>query len=480
MTYQHNSFDVLIVFYDGTPQNGGGIFCFNPPELILWFPAVNQFEPWIPWIGVALAFVCLLASLRAARRKRLVNDLPTSKTTGVFIGLVELKGTAETDRPLTSFLAERECVFYSWTVEEHWSREVTETYTDDKGNVRTRTRHESGWTTVDSGGEKIPFYLKDDCGFIQVVPDGATIEPQTIFSETCTPLNSLYYGKGPGGAVADSDFRRQFREQAIVLHAPLYVMGQARERADIVAPEIANDENAPMFLISTRTEEQVSNGFGWSHFGWGFLGLALSVGGFFILDKRMNRELQIVNYLIPGGSYLFCCVTGWIWMVFNSLIDLRQRVRQGWSQVDVQLKRRYDLIPNLVQTVQGLRDHERTLQAEMAILRGQLGATPPGQPGADYQAVGKTLLAVAEKYPELKSQEAFGNLEKNLIDTEQRIALARGYFNEIATFYNTRLEVVPDRFIAALVAMRPEQLMSANDFERAPVTVDFAEPNKEA
>ena len=439
--------------------------------------AVNGFEPWIPWIGVVLAFVCLLVSLRAARRKRLVNDLPTSKTTGVFIGLVELKGTAETDRPLTSFLAASECVWYDWLVQEHWSRMVTETYTDDKGNMQTRTRHESGWTTVDSGGEEISFYLKDDCGFVQIVPSGATVEPQTIFSETCTPLNALYYGKGPAGAVSDSDFRRQFSERAIALHAPLYVMGQARERADVVAPEITEDKNAPMFLISTRTEEQVSSGFGWGHVGWGALGLVLCVAGFFILDQRMNRESEIVKYVIAGGIYLAACVVGWVLMVFNSLIDLRQRVRQGWSQVDVQLKRRYDLIPNLVQTVQGLRDYERNLQTEIAGLRSQLGATPPGKPGADYQAVGKTMLAVVEKYPELKSQESFANLQKNLIDTEQRIALARGYFNEIATFYNTRLEVVPDRFIAALVAMKPEQLMSANDFERAPVEVDFASSN---
>ncbi|MEP6663671.1 MAG: LemA family protein, partial [Verrucomicrobiota bacterium] len=174
------------------------------------------------------------------------------------------------------------------------------------------------------------------------------------------------------------------------------------------------------------------------------------------------------------GGFLFAWFLGWVWMVFNSIIDLRQRVRQGWAQVDVQLKRRHDLIPNLVQTVQGLRDYERNLQTEMATLRAQMVATPPGKEGADYEAVGKTLIAISERYPELKTQESFANLQKNLIDTEQRIALARGYFNEIATFYNTRLEVVPDRFIAKLVAMKPQPLMEANQFERAPVEVNFA------
>ena len=436
---------------------------------------MNGFEPWIPWLGGVLALACLFGSIRAARRKRLVNDLPTSRTTGVFIGLVELKGTAESDAPMTSFLAERECVVYDWSVQEHWSRTVTETYTDSKGNTQTRTRHESGWTTVANGGEMIPFYLKDDCGVVQIVPNGAKIESQTIFSETCAPLHPLYYGKGPSGAVMNSDFRRLFVEKAILLQAPLYVMGQARERRDMVAAEITEDKTAPMFLISTRTEEQVSRGFGWGHWGWGFLGLALCVAGFMAADKTQNQELNLANYFLAGGFFLLTWAIGWIWMVFNSLVDLRQRVRQGWSQVDVQLKRRYDLIPNLVQTIRGLRDYERNLQTEMAALRGQMNATPPGKPGADYEAVGKTLIAVAERYPELKTEESFANLQKNLVDTEQRIALARGYFNEIATFYNTRLEVIPDRFIAALAAMKPQSLMAANDFERAPLEVNFAE-----
>jgi hypothetical protein len=158
-------------------------------------------------------------------------------------------------------------------------------------------------------------------------------------------------------------------------------------------------------------------------------------------------------------------------MVYNSLIDLRQRVRQGWSQVEVQLKRRQDLIPNLVETVKGLRDHEQDLQTELAELRGQMEATPPGVAGPDHRACGALLLAIRERYPELKADKSFLNLQKNLSDTEQRIALARGYFNEIATFYNTRLEVVPDRFVAALVGLKAQALMAANDFERAPVEV---------
>src|SRR5438874_24473 len=122
----------------------------------------QELATWAPVAGAVLALVCLIAALRSGKRRRLIDNLPTCKTTGVFIGLVELKGSAETQEPLTSYLAEEACVLYQWTVEEHWSRTVTETYTDSDGKTQTRTRNESGWTTVGKGREISPFYLQDD------------------------------------------------------------------------------------------------------------------------------------------------------------------------------------------------------------------------------------------------------------------------------------------------------------------------------
>jgi hypothetical protein len=126
-----------------------------------------------------------------------------------------------------------------------------------------------------------------------------------------------------------------------------------------------------------------------------------------------------------------------------------------------------------VAAVQGFRDDESTVQTEMAVLRSQMEATLPGQPGPDPAAVLPAIRAIAERYPELKANENFLELQESLIETEQRIALARGYFNEIATGYNTCLEVVPDRFVASLGALAPQPLLAAADFERAAVTVDL-------
>jgi len=165
---------------------------------------------------------------------------------------------------------------------------------------------------------------------------------------------------------------------------------------------------------------------------------------------------------------------GWVWVVYNSLINLHHMVEQGWSQVDVQLKRRYDLIPNLVETVKGYRDYESEVQTLLAEIRTQTQATPPGMAGPNFKGVAPTLNVIIERYPELKANESFLRLQQALVDAEQRIALARDYFNNIATFYNTRLDIIPDRFVAALARLRPRALMAAADFERAPVQVQLA------
>jgi hypothetical protein len=429
----------------------------------------------IPSLGVALALLCVLLGLRSGRRKRVLDHLPTSKTTGVFMGLVELKGTAEAEKPLVSFLTGSRCVAYRWLVEESWSREVTETSTDSQGKTETHTRTETGWTTVAQGNEEIPFYLQDDCGVIRIQPDGAKLEPQTLLDRTCGPSDPLYYGKGPAGAIGNSDHRRRFVEHAIPLHAPLLVVGQAREREDMIAPEVAASKNAPLFLISTRSEKQVSRGFRFGFWLLGLLGLALVVGGFIVRDLRLHHPLALDTplFVLVGIGYLWVWLLGWVWMVYNSLVDLRQRVGQGWANVEVQLKRRHELIPNLVGIVTGLRDYERTAQSELATLRSQLNTTPPGQAGADPAGCLPSLRAVAEAYPDLKASSSFLQLQRQLADTEQRIALARSYFNDIATFYNTCLQIVPDRYIAWLGRLQPQALMAAAGFEQAPVTVSL-------
>jgi hypothetical protein len=443
----------------------------NPPA------DTNLFLAWLPAIGGLLALVCLWAALRSARRRRLVDGLPTCKTTGVFIGLVEVKGTAEAEAPLTSYLTDTRCVHYTWSVEEKLSRLVTETTTDSKGNTRTTVRRESGWKTIAEGGEQTPFYLRDDCGVLLVRPDGAEVEATLVCSTECDRSDPLYYGKAPTTAIAHSDHERRFVESAIPLHEPVYVIGRARERADVVAAEIAADREAPLFLISTRAEKQISGGYAATFWSSLLAGLVLCSAGFgFGLPETKPLAANPVWLPFALGAGVYACATFvfWVWSVFNGLIELRNRVAAAWSEVDVQLKRRFDLIPRLEGVVQGLADHERSVQESVAALRAQREATPPGVTGPDFQGLGGRLVALVERHPELKANTAFLPLQRELADTESRIALARGYYNEIATHYNTKLEIIPERFVAALARLAPRPLLAAGDFERAPVQVTLA------
>jgi hypothetical protein len=435
--------------------------------------------------GIVLVLILLIGfSLRALKRHRLMEDLPTSKTTGVFIGLVELKGTAESENPHRSFLAEQRCVWYFWTVQEHWSRTVTEHYRDSDGKMQTRTRTESGWTTVASGGETHLFYLKDDLGVIRIDPNKAEIHSTKVFNKTVTKRDPLYYGKGPAKGISDSTGERCFSEQAISLHQPIYVIGQAREREDYVAAEIAYDRSAPLFLISTRSAESHRAGELWTFWGLGIFAVFLSTGiGIGLTQNGMHQDMidPMAAIVVPGvlgGGTFAIWFLGWLWTVYNSLIGLKNRVKMAAANIEVELKRRNDLIPQLVKVVDGLQKHERDIQETTALLRSQVAVlsvdTDEGT-STPAQGCAARLIALVEHYPELKANDGFLKLEENLIETDQRIALARNYYNDVVCTYNTRCERVPEGWVAILAGLRPVSLFTAENFEREAFSVNLVE-----
>ncbi|MBP7950429.1 MAG: LemA family protein, partial [Verrucomicrobiales bacterium] len=403
-----------------------------------------------------LAALCLWRSHKSNARRRLIGNLPTSKAQGVFVGLVELKGTAESESPLRSFLAEQECVLYRFFVSEKWQRQVTEEYVDQQGRRQTRLRTESGWTTVLQGGEDTPFYLHDDTGVVLVRPEGAEIRPLTLFSQTCGPDDPLYHAKGPPGMVAHSAGVRSFTETGIPLHHALFVVGQARERPDVVAAELAHENEAPLFLVTVESEEGVLSRMGWSTHLLNVLGLLFAGLGGWLLGKG-----DLAWVLAASGIYLGAWFVTWFFLVFNALVDVRNRMRQGWSAVEVQLKRRHDLIPQLAVVVDGLRSHEREAQEGLAALRAEMAPGADAPSGRVFHGVARKVRLVSEKCPQLMADGAFRQLQAQLVETEQRIALARTYFNDIATAYNTRLEIVPDGWIARLFGFARQPLLHA-------------------
>ena len=164
--------------------------------------------------------------------------------------------------------------------------------------------------------------------------------------------------------------------------------------------------------------------------------------------------------------------------IYNNLVGLKQKVKNGWSQIDVQLQRRFDLIPNLVETVKGYMEHESDVLTKVAELRTSWAnaSSVKEKSELDTQLSGalKTIMAVSENYPELKANENFSQLQEELQNTENKIAFSRQFYNDIATKYNTKLEVVPSNIIASMFHFEPVELFEAESQEaRKNVKVDF-------
>ena len=170
-----------------------------------------------------------------------------------------------------------------------------------------------------------------------------------------------------------------------------------------------------------------------------------------------------------------------IWIIgsYNSLVSLRNQVLNAWRQIDVQLKRRHDLIPNLVNAVRGAMDFERdTLTAVMDARAKALGATGPAdaaqKEGQLSQALGR-LLAVAENYPALKSNENVKMLQEELSATENKVGFARQFYNDIATKFNTAQQVFPTNIFANMLGFKPAELFEITEqAEREVPTVDLS------
>lgn len=168
-------------------------------------------------------------------------------------------------------------------------------------------------------------------------------------------------------------------------------------------------------------------------------------------------------------------------VTYNGLVTLRERVRNAWAQVDVQLKRRYDLIPNLVNTVKGYAKHEKETFARITEARSR--AMTATDPVARAEAEGeltrtlRTLFAVAENYPQLKADANFRHLQEELSQTESKIAYARQFYNDTVQKYNIRLKVFPVVLFARALGFAEEKFFNLDTTpeERENVTVSFDE-----
>jgi LemA protein len=187
-----------------------------------------------------------------------------------------------------------------------------------------------------------------------------------------------------------------------------------------------------------------------------------------------------MNWLPIGLVALLTFVVVWTFSRYNGLVRSRKRVDEAWSGIDVQLRRRASLVPNLVETVKGYAAHERELFEEVTRARGAVQKAGNAGQAADAndllsQAMVR-VFAVVENYPQLRASENFMSLRADLSDVEEKIAFARQFYNRNVLDYNTRLETYPDAVFARQFDFAPAEFFAADEAARSEISVTFSRP----
>ncbi|MFT4312616.1 MAG: LemA family protein [Candidatus Woesearchaeota archaeon] len=182
----------------------------------------------------------------------------------------------------------------------------------------------------------------------------------------------------------------------------------------------------------------------------------------------------MMTWILIGALIIFVL---FVWMLYNGLIRLKNQVDNAWAQIDVQLKRRYDLIPNLIEAVKGYMKHEKGVLESVTKARTSLmqADTVGKKAQADNMLAGtlKSLFAVAENYPQLKANENFLQLQEELAGTENKIAYARQHYNDMVMSFNTRIELFPNNLFARFLSFTKRESFKTEGAQRENIKVSF-------
>ncbi|MBI2654601.1 LemA family protein [Candidatus Woesearchaeota archaeon] len=182
---------------------------------------------------------------------------------------------------------------------------------------------------------------------------------------------------------------------------------------------------------------------------------------------------NVVLWTIVG---VLAVVVLYVIITFNSLIMFRNRVNNAWSQIDVQLKRRYDLIPNLINTVKGYMKHEKGVLTEVTRLRAKLVSGTMSEKSKASDAISnalKTIFAVSERYPKLQASENFKMLQEELAGTESKIAFSRQFYNDNVMVLNNKIQQFPSSVVARILNFKDREFFKTAETEKKAVKVEF-------
>ncbi|MSR30348.1 MAG: LemA family protein [Gemmataceae bacterium] len=408
---------------------------------------IKQHDPSRPaWIGAGMALLAWILWMKMRsldRRNAILAGAPPLPIRLVNVDDdVWVHGEIACDNPVQIPYFPLLAVNYSYSVQE----QVTTTRTDSNG----RTVRETTWVTRESGSDSSPFRIVDGEHFLWLDPAQATFYDQWgdgyqvgVMSYSCTYTPA----EGPAsavGVVAEG-------KQSLIPkeHIPLIVTLKDR----------------PTFLKDAEANEKTLGHFGstFAFFGFylAFYGLGRMVEGETAKTDESFSKMGIGFGVFLGVPMVFLL---WFIRVFNTLVIFRNRVRETWSQVDVILKQRYDLIPSLVETVRGYMQHERAVLETLGEIRGRAVAGGSSvRIGSEKDMVGGIirLIALAENYPELKASQMYLKMGDEITALEEKIAHARANYNNAVTELNTQIGVFPERIVAGLFGIGESQLFAA-------------------
>ncbi len=383
-------------------------------------------------IGFVLASLFAWFALRLIRIKRIQENLPTSKTAGVTYGLAEVVGSLDNEDGHELFKGPVSGVLCCWY------RELVE---EKRGSGKN-----SKWVTIRDETRKQPFVIKDDEGEIRAFPGHADIITKHRTSER----------RG----------NRRYTEWRLSPGDELYVLGKARldkTRGDSL---VFGHEKGSPYIIANIPEAAVMlqkaiKGMGLLAVGISLLFLATiwlsgSGGGFSSVDFLLAAA--IAPLLLTAVMFV---------LMYNDLVFLRERCERNWSNIQVSLKKRADLIPRLEAVVKEYMTHETHLQQGLALLRARSGEISTTGDMDQYMAAEHVsiaeLSARIEQYPELKATAMIQDFHRRLVKLENEVALIRSGFNDAVTQYKTRLGTFPDNILARLFRFSPRPLLSYSE-----------------
>lgn len=469
----------------------------------------------------AFALFMLYGGYERLKKKRLLENVPTSKIAGVTFGLNEVKGKAIGDPPMKAPLSDEDAVFYMYRVEEHkkhagdavdgdWSAdpEASENRSMfDVAHLEGQDNFEADdrWTVLDYGKKVSQFYLEDDTGRIRVRPttkslveldsDFLTVDLIQFLGEptldhTCGPDDPMFYEKGPPDRSERKKGKRRFREWTVPHGGDVYVMGPVRVREDIVEPEMAADPDLVgmdhQFFLSTDSETDLgkryfrdsSKNYGCAlpflvFTSWIYVAIG-TVGGW---SSIVVPNIFVATGLAVGGWGMGIAAL-YLKTVYDGLVELRHRVDRSWAMLDVELKRRHDLIPRLVEIVEAMAGHEQQLHKAATKARAtgvpSAGDTPQAGRKIDEQTAALDgIFAIAEDYPDIKADRHFQTLMEELSRSEKKIALARQFYNDSVERLNNRVGTIPDIFVAPLARAKKGEFLSFEEFEKKPIDIEL-------